>query len=79
MQAKYITQAVSPDEYDEAVRHDPTVSTLSATGDMRTGRQLLAEAADDRLRTVGWMAACPHGRAKLDKIAEAAEAMARRF
>ncbi len=72
-------QSVSPDEYDEAVRRDPTASTLSATGDMRTGRQLLAEAAEDRLFTVSWMAACPRGRAELDRMAAAAEAMAAQF
>ncbi len=76
---KHIVQEVSPDEYDEAVRHDPTASTLSATGDLRTGQQLLLDAAEDRLRSVGWMAVCPRGRAELDKLAAAAEGMAGRW
>ncbi len=70
---KHITQPVSPDEYDEAVRRDPMVSALSATGDLRTGLQLLADAAEDRLRSIAWMAACQHGRAELDKMAASTE------
>ena len=76
---KHITQAVSADDYDEAIRHDPTVSTLSATGDLRTGQQLLADAAEDRLRSVGCMASCLHGRVELEELAAAAEAMAKRL
>jgi hypothetical protein len=79
MQAKHTSEVVSPDEYDEAVRRDPMVSALAATGDLRTGRQLLAEAAADRLRSVGWMAKCPHGRAELNGIAAAAEILAKRL
>ncbi len=79
MQAKHITQAVSSDEYDEAVRRDPMVSALAATGDLRTGQQLLADAAEDRLHSVAWMAACPNGRAELDAMAASAESLIRRF
>ena len=76
-QAKHITQAVSPDEYDAAVARNPLVSALSATGDMRTGRQLLASAAEDRLRSIARMAACPRGRAELDEMATSAEGLIR--
>ena len=74
---KNITQAVSPDEYDEAVRSNPMVSTLTATGDMRTGRQLLADAARDHFRSIAGMAASQSGRVELDSLAEATEALAR--
>ncbi len=74
---KHTTEVVSPDEYDEAVRRNPMVSALSATGDLRTGRQLLDDAAEDRLRSVGWMAACPRGRSELDEIAAGAEVLAK--
>jgi acyl-CoA reductase-like NAD-dependent aldehyde dehydrogenase len=74
-QVKHITQAVSADEYDEAVSNNPMVSVLSATGDLRTGRQLLADAAADRLRTIAWMAACPHGRMELDVMADSAKCL----
>ena len=77
LQAKHTTEVVTPDEYDEAVRRDPMVSPLFATGDLRTGQQLLDEAAVDRLRSVGWMAACPRGRAELDELAAATEIMAK--
>ncbi len=77
LQIKHVTEVVGPDEYDEAVRRDPMVSALSATGDLRTGQQLLADAAEDRLRSVGRMAACQRGRAELDEIAAAAENLAK--
>jgi hypothetical protein len=76
LQVKNITQAVSPDEYDEAVRRNPMVSTLSATGDMRTGRQLLADGAGDHLRSIAGMAASQYGRVELDMMAKATEALA---
>mmetsp|Transcript_48327 Transcript_48327/g.100967 ORF Transcript_48327/g.100967 Transcript_48327/m.100967 type:complete len:175 (-) Transcript_48327:211-735(-) len=73
---KNTTQAVSPNEYDEAVRRNPMVSTLAATGDLRTGRQLLADAAKDHLVTIASMAASKDGRAELDAMAKATEALA---
>jgi hypothetical protein len=66
---KHITQAVSPDEYDKEVFSDPMVGALSATGDLRTGRQLLADAAEDQRRSVAWMAACQRGRKELNVMA----------
>jgi hypothetical protein len=77
MQVKHTTEVVSPDEYDEAVQRDPRLGALCLTGDLRTGQQLLADAAEDKLRTVGWMAACPRGRAELDAIAAATELLAK--
>ncbi len=61
------------------MRRDPARSALAATGDRRTGRQLLADAPADRRRSVAAMAACPRGRAELDALAAAAEDLARRF
>ena len=52
------------------------VSTLSATGDLRTGRQLLADAAMDHVRSIAGMAASYCGRAELDAIAKLTEALA---
>ncbi len=73
---KNITQAVSPDEYDEAVRCNPMTSTLSATGDLRTGRQLLADAAKDHFSSIAGLAASHCGRTELDAIAKVTEALA---
>ena len=78
-QLKHITAIVSPEEYDAAVLRDPSVSTLAATGDMRTGRQLLADAPADRLRRVGTMAASPAGRAELDVFSALAERIAQNY
>ncbi len=77
LQVKNTTQAVSPEEYDDAVRRNPMASTLAATGDLRTGRQLLADAAKDHFISVACMAASQGGRAELDAMAEATEALAR--
>jgi hypothetical protein len=40
---------ITPAEYDDAVRRDPLTCPLAATGDFRSGAQLLADAASDRL------------------------------
>jgi hypothetical protein len=53
------------------------VSTLSSTGDMRTGRQLLSDASKDHFRSVAGMAASQSGRAELNRMAKATEALAR--
>ena len=71
-----MTAVVTPDEYDAAVAADPAHSTLAALGDRRSGRQLLADAAADRARSLASLAACPRGRAELDTIAAAVEALA---
>ena len=52
------------------------VSTLSATGDLRTGRQLLADAAMDQISSIAGMAASHCGRAELNAIAKVTEALA---
>ena len=77
LQAKHIWAPITPDEYDAAVRTSPALCPLAATGDCRSGRQLLADATEDARRTVAGLAACRAGRAELDAIAAAAEAMAR--
>jgi hypothetical protein len=76
-QAKHIWAPIGPDEYDAAVRDRPDLCPLAATGDRRSGRQLLADAAVDARRTVVGLAGCREGRAELDAIAAAAEHMAR--
>ncbi len=52
-------------------------SPLTATGDFRSGRRLLADADADLQRTIAGMAAGREGRAELDAIAAAAEGIAR--
>ena len=71
-----MTQPVSPEEYDAAVRRDPVASTHAATGDARTGRQLLADAEQDCQRGVAAMAGSPAGRAALDVFSAVAERLA---
>jgi hypothetical protein len=73
LQTKNITRAITPDEYDAAVRINPAQCPLYALGDRRSGRELLAAATADAQRTVGGMAATQAGRAELDCIAAAAE------
>jgi hypothetical protein len=73
LQTKNIARAITPDEYDAAVRIDPAQCPLYALGDRRSGRELLAAAAADAQRTVAGMAATQAGRAELDGIAAAAE------
>ena len=75
-QIKTITQAVTPNEYDAAVARDPLCSILTATGDRRPGRLLLADSGADRFRSIAAMAATPAGRADLDCLAAATEAFA---
>ena len=72
-QMKSVMHIVTPEEYDAAVRLDPTVSPLYALGDRRSGRELLADAAHDAQRTLLAMTATRAGRAELDDIAAAAE------
>ena len=73
LQAKHIIQAITPDEYDAAVRHSPYSGPLAALGDRRTGRQLLADGAADWRRSFGSMAATAQGRAEMDALAAAVE------
>ncbi len=75
-QAKHIWAPISPDEYDAAVRTSPALCPLAATGDRRSGWQLLADATADARHTVVGLAACRAGRAELEVIAAAAEDMA---
>ncbi len=52
-------------------------SPLTATGDYRSGQKLLADTEVDLSRTIAGMAASRDGRAELDIIAAAMEAIAR--
>jgi hypothetical protein len=75
-QVKHITTAVGPEEYDAAVQRDPSVSTHAATGDHRTGRQLLADAPADRQRSIAGLSASQAGRAVMWRLSMATEAFA---
>jgi hypothetical protein len=75
-QTKNMMRTVTPEEYDAAVRLDPIASPLYALGDRRSGRELLAAAAEDAQRTLLAMAATRAGRAELDSIAAAVESLA---
>ncbi len=50
-------------------------SPHTATGDNRSGQELLAACEEDRRRTIASMAASREGRAELDTIAAAIEAI----
>ena len=41
MQARYLTRAVAPDEYDAAAARSPEMCPLRYLGDTRSGRQVL--------------------------------------
>ena len=76
-QLKNHFRVITPKEYDEAVKRDPMCSPLTATGDYRSGHELLADSDADLQRTIASMAAGREGRAELDIIAAAVEAIAR--
>ncbi len=76
LQLKNHFRVITPEEYDAAVQRDPMCSPLTATGDFRSGRELLADSDADLSRTVATIAAGREGRAELDTIAAAMEAMA---
>ena len=52
-------------------------SPHTATGDYRSGHELLTDADADHRRTIASMAASREGRAELESIAAAIEAMVR--
>jgi hypothetical protein len=74
-QAKHLIRVITPDEYDKAVRRDPRSCPLAAMGDLRSGRQLLADGAGDWYRSFASMAATPDGRAEQDYLASLVEGM----
>ena len=73
LQIKSVVQVISPDEYDTAVCRKPAFCPLFATGDRRSGRQLLADASADVRHTVAVLASTTHGRKVLSDIAAAVE------
>ncbi len=75
-QTKNILRIITPEEYDDAVRRNPTASPLYALGDRRSGSELLAAATQDAQCTLLAMAATQAGRAELDGIAAAVELLA---
>ena len=68
-------RVISPDEYDAAVIREPASCPLFATGDRRSGRQLLADAPADVVHTVASFASSTCGRLELDSIAAVVEAI----
>jgi hypothetical protein len=68
-------RVISPDEYDAAVCSEPACCPLFITGDRRSGRQLLADAAADVSHTVAALASTARGRAELDAISAAVDAI----
>ncbi len=78
-QLKNHFRVITPEEYDAAVQRDPMCSPLTATGDHRSGRRLLADAEVDCHYTIADLAAGRAGRALLDQIATTMEAIARSF
>jgi hypothetical protein len=68
-------QVISPDKFDAAVCREPASCPLFAMGDRRSGHQLLADASTDVGYTVAAYTSTARGRAELDAIAAAAEAL----
>ena len=75
LQIKNHFRVISPEEYDAAVQRDPMCSPLAATGDLRSGSKLLADADTDLMRTISDLAASREGRAELESIASSMEAI----
>ncbi len=73
-QTRHCLEPVSASEYDAALCSSPSRCLPAASGDLRTGRQLLADAAADAARPVRRLAQTPRGRAALDAMAERLEA-----
>ncbi len=76
LQTKNIMRVVTPEEYDDAVRRNPTASPLYALGDRRSGIELLAAVDEDAKNSLLAMTATQAGRAELDRIAAAVELLA---
>jgi hypothetical protein len=77
LQLKNHFRVITPEEYDAAVQRDVMCSPLTATGDHRSGQRLLADAGADLQRTIADLAAGREGRAELNAIATAMEAISR--
>ena len=69
-------RAITCAEYDEAARRTPHLCPLVQAGDMRTGQQLIRDAAADSEVAIVELAASPGGRAMLDALAASVEAWA---
>jgi hypothetical protein len=74
-QTRKSVQIITAEEYDAAVRLNPDSSPLAATGDRRTGRELLADAEADAQLSVSAAAATPRGRAVLGRLVSLARAV----
>ncbi len=68
-QTKQVIRVISPDDYDNAVRLDPSACPHVMTGDYRCGRQLIADATIDAHIQLAGMPASVHGRMELDALA----------
>jgi hypothetical protein len=74
-QVKHVIRSISPDEYDEATRRDPSACPHVITGDHRSGRQLIADAATDVHFQLPGMTAAVRGRMELDAVAAFVESV----
>ena len=69
-QLKQIHQVITEEAYDEALRSTPELCPLTLVGDMRSGAQLLADAAADSVQTIESMVLSHAGRAGLQHLVE---------
>ena len=69
-QFKQIHQVITADAYDEALRSTPELCPLTLVGDMRSGAQLLADAAADSAQTIESMVLSHAGRVGLQHLLE---------
>ena len=74
LQIKTLLREISPDEYDDAIKHSPSCCPLVLIGDHRSGRQLLADAALDTAQTIESLSQSCAGRAALEGVAGYLEA-----
>mmetsp|Transcript_80970 Transcript_80970/g.217200 ORF Transcript_80970/g.217200 Transcript_80970/m.217200 type:complete len:198 (+) Transcript_80970:1504-2097(+) len=70
---RHRVRVITPEEYDHAVQMEPESCPLALTGDLRNGRQLLADAATDAFQTVADLRNSVEGRHMLDNLAARAE------
>lgn len=66
---KIAHRLIGPDEYDDAARRWPQCCPLVMLGDLRSGRQLLADAPADSAETLASLATSPRGCAAMESVA----------
>lgn len=70
---KQSSRIISADEYDDAARRTPHLCPLIMIGDLRSGMELLNDAAQDMSTTIEAMCGSRHGRALLENVARCLE------